>query len=135
MKPPSGFLCLDKGISTEVFFPDNLKRENIERAKQYCNKCLRKKDCLNIALKENEEHGIFGGMTYNERCNYLVKEALKAGKDYSLLQNTLREQQHLEYATLSSPPCNVDVRIHIPLVLEMVAVGSQSSLITLTKFV
>lgn len=135
MRPPTGFLCLDKDVPTEIFFPDNLKLATILRAKRFCSLCLRRQDCLEIALKTGEEHGIFGGMTYDERRSYLVSEALKAGKDYSSQQNTLHEQQHLQYVNLSSQQCNVNVQIHIPLVLSWVVEVPRLSPIVLTKFV
>ena len=74
---PSGYLCQDKGLPTDIFFPMNLKAKNIRQAKHYCSLCLRRMDCLNLALATGEEHGIFGGMTYSERIRYQVKEALK----------------------------------------------------------
>lgn len=135
MKPPTGFLCLDKLVPTEIFFPDNLKRETVQRAKRFCSLCLRRQDCLEIALETGEEHGIFGGMTYNERRSYIVSEALKAGKDYSSQQNTLHEQQRLQYVNLSSQQYNVNVQIRIPLVLWSVVEVPHLSPIILTKFV
>lgn len=131
----SGFLCLDRGISTEIFFPENLNETTAAIAKRYCSKCLRWKACLAIAFQFNIDHGIFGGMTPIERSRYLVTEALKEGTAHFLQQKTLREQQHPEYVNLSSQVHILDVRIHIPLVLSTVAVKPLLSPIVLPAFV
>ncbi|HET6622644.1 MAG TPA: WhiB family transcriptional regulator [Candidatus Saccharimonadales bacterium] len=54
----------------ELFFPVGEKTTSdkiaIEEAKSYCRRCTMADYCLKWALA-NEDHGIWGGMTANER--------------------------------------------------------------------
>ena len=131
---PTGFLCQDKGLPTAIFFPKVEKRETVSLAKSFCKLCLRRKDCLQTALKTNEEHGIFGGLTYRERKRYVVRVALMASRDYSLQNKTSHEQRHPVYVDLSSLEHILDVQIRIQLVLSQVVEESQSYQVALPKF-
>ena len=55
----------DPKIDTGFFFPAN-KAEELE-AKKYCDQCLVKQDCLNWAILNKMQDGIWGGLTGDER--------------------------------------------------------------------
>lgn len=71
----------------DLYFPDRdvMDREgfmqgdssgNYEMLKQMCNTiCPIRNQCLEYAVKHNEKHGIWGGMSYTERRN--LKRSLK----------------------------------------------------------
>ena len=46
---------------------DPLQREKIRSARILCGDCPIKLKCLEYALEAKEVHGIWGGLTYNER--------------------------------------------------------------------
>lgn len=58
------------GMDTEIWFPegnsieDQAKREH---AKRICCRCPVRVTCLNWAIRQHIEHGIWGGMTAAER--------------------------------------------------------------------
>jgi len=57
------------GESLEVFFDDNPKtmRASNKIAKQYCDSCRVREDCLNYALDNNVYVGIYGGLSNKQR--------------------------------------------------------------------
>lgn len=131
----TGFFCTDNRIPTAIFFPQPESKIAVNRAKDYCKQCDRQEDCLHIALEHRDMIGIFGGMTYDERRAYSLREALKAGKASYELQNTLHVQQHPVYVSPVFLSRNSNVQIRTPLVLSSVVVVSQSCPVTLPKFV
>ena len=57
----------------ELFFPVSSSGPSVEqaaKAKQICAQCLVRRDCLAFALRTRQAHGVWGGMTEQER--YLV---------------------------------------------------------------
>ena len=55
------------GEDTDLFFPDDKRNKGvIAIAKSFCSDCPIKSDCLDHAIK-NEEQGIWGGTTDDER--------------------------------------------------------------------
>lgn len=67
-----------RGPQAAVFFPppqfeckeDKLQRER--RAKEICESCGVRKDCLDYAVRIREPHGIWGGLNEVERKQLLV---------------------------------------------------------------
>ena len=62
--------CRD--VSTSAFYPpDNergvLARRRVQRAKQICDSCPVIRICLATAISAGEKHGIWGGLTPQER--------------------------------------------------------------------
>ena len=49
----------------DEFFPE--KGESSSRAKAVCRACTVRADCLRFALDRGEEHGVWGGLTPEER--------------------------------------------------------------------
>lgn len=54
-----------KGIDVNVFFPAN--RQESAAACAYCKKCPVKQECLDYAVAEHLEDGVYGGMSEAER--------------------------------------------------------------------
>ena len=54
-----------KDVDTNLFFSE--LKSKIEKAKTICNSCPVKSECLEFALNDGIEFGIFGGVTANER--------------------------------------------------------------------
>jgi WhiB family redox-sensing transcriptional regulator len=77
--------CL--GVSQDIFYgPEEgqgtkrhrptLTPTDIARAKSYCQECEVNVECLEFALRMDEHHGIWGGLTPREREN-LNKQSRK----------------------------------------------------------
>lgn len=91
--------CL--GVDTELFYPPRDKRRYkpiADKAKAICNgkdsrpPCPVRIDCLLYALRRDEEHGIFGGMSHRERNALLRKWRRKdPGLDLDDNDDDLRE--------------------------------------------
>jgi WhiB family transcriptional regulator, redox-sensing transcriptional regulator len=60
------------GLDTKIFFPLKGERTKAQEAKAICNTCLHQQACLNFALVNHIEHGIFGGVTSTERRQLLA---------------------------------------------------------------
>lgn len=62
-----------RGPNQVIFFPPprlerrSDKRLREQRAKEICQMCSVRLECLNFAIDIREQHGIWGGMTENER--------------------------------------------------------------------
>ena len=55
------------GEDTDLFFPDDKRNKGVVAiAKSFCDRCPIQSDCLDHAIK-NEEQGIWGGTTDDER--------------------------------------------------------------------
>jgi WhiB family redox-sensing transcriptional regulator len=77
-----------RGLDTEIFFPPRDKElytPIAEAAKAVCfgydgePPCPVRKDCLKEAINNDEQHGIFGGLSHRER-NAMVRKYTAAGK-------------------------------------------------------
>lgn len=65
-------LCHGEDKDPELWFPDatlgSYRRQIvIKRAKAICNGCSSRVACLQVALDADIQHGIWGGLTANER--------------------------------------------------------------------
>lgn len=61
-------LCRD--TDPELFFPvgtTGMALVAIERAKQVCGECLVRTECLDFALETNQDSGVWGGLSEEER--------------------------------------------------------------------
>lgn len=65
--------CRLPGIDSNIFFPEVKKLGKTEydivvaKAKAICQRCVIREECLENALSENDQNGISGGKTENER--------------------------------------------------------------------
>ncbi len=70
--------CRD--VDPEVFFPTSYR--SADHARYICSECLVREECLMIALKRGEPHGIWGGLDPYER-RALERRARRNGDDLS----------------------------------------------------
>lgn len=54
-----------KDVDTNLFFSE--LKSKVEKAKAICNSCVVKSECLEFAIRDEIEFGIFGGATPDER--------------------------------------------------------------------
>ena len=71
--------CFDHP-NPEIFFPEKGKdrAKKIEEAKQVCSGCVIKSKCLDDAIGREEQYGIWGGLTEDERRKVLRKRKHKS---------------------------------------------------------
>lgn len=70
-------MCVDKRVDPEIFFADDTQipdKAIVEQAREICLSCLDRVPCLMWAL-QNEDYGLWGGYTANER-RYFKKRKL-----------------------------------------------------------
>lgn len=63
-----GAVCRD--LNPELFFPvgvTGMAVHQIETAKSHCQDCAAKEPCLQFAITTNQEYGVWGGLTEDER--------------------------------------------------------------------
>lgn len=59
-----------KSVDPDLFFPVSSAGKSLDQvriAKAVCARCLVRRDCLAFALRTRQVHGIWGGMTEEER--------------------------------------------------------------------
>jgi WhiB family transcriptional regulator, redox-sensing transcriptional regulator len=56
-----------RSAEPEVFFPETTSSRAIAAAKLVCNGCPVRAKCLEFALETRLDHGVWGGLTENER--------------------------------------------------------------------
>ncbi len=59
--------CL--GLDPETFFPSDTR--GVEVAKEICRQCVVRKECLEYALENRIDHGVWGGESRRERARIL----------------------------------------------------------------
>lgn len=60
-------------VGTELFFPE--VGEPADDAKRICKGCPVRLDCLTYAMDNNEQHGLWGGLTTNQRRRLAKRNA------------------------------------------------------------
>lgn len=60
-----------KQADPELFFPSGERsakdRDQIQKAKEFCVKCLVKERCLDYAIETGQRKGVWGGLSEKER--------------------------------------------------------------------
>jgi WhiB family redox-sensing transcriptional regulator len=64
--------CL--GVDPDLFFPE--RGASTKEAKQVCQGCVVREDCLEYALANGEKFGIWGGLSERERRRIRRQRAL-----------------------------------------------------------
>jgi WhiB family redox-sensing transcriptional regulator len=63
--------CASPDVNPDLFFPERRRfsemQEQVRQAKAICAGCSVRSECLQFALDNHEQHGIFGGKTPTER--------------------------------------------------------------------
>jgi WhiB family transcriptional regulator, redox-sensing transcriptional regulator len=63
------------GMDTNIFFYDRGAHAQLERARKICGNCPVANDCLEFALTNHIEHGLWGGKSNRERRSILQVRA------------------------------------------------------------
>ena len=90
----------------------------ISKAKQICAGCSVRQECLEYALHYPEYHGIWGGLTEDERLHLGTRRLLAMRRDV-LQRNNTREHMHLASVGLSSPAHTSYLQSHTQEVSQM----------------
>lgn len=63
--------CSTSGCDPDLFFPENLstvmRADATRKALEICERCPVRAECLEQAIQDEEEFGIWGGMTSEQR--------------------------------------------------------------------
>ena len=73
--------CL--GVDPDLFFPE--RGASTREAKEVCQGCVVKDDCLEFALQNGEKFGIWGGMSERERRRIRRQRALERAAEIERL--------------------------------------------------
>lgn len=65
-----------RGLDTAIFYPELFTRETCKEAKEICQECPAKVECLQWALDNEESDGIYGGYSPKERHKLIVRGVL-----------------------------------------------------------
>jgi hypothetical protein len=60
-------LCVAEDIDPDLFFPQPTDLWGTLEAKSVCHNCIHRAECAEWAITNNISHGIFGGLTPEER--------------------------------------------------------------------
>lgn len=55
------------GVNPDLMFPGRGQNNEMREAKAICAKCIVKDECLDYALEEGIQHGVWGGKSERER--------------------------------------------------------------------
>lgn len=78
--------CRDSGVD---FFPEQQVNTKILIATKFCNQCPVKQQCLDFAMNNRIDYGIWGGKTAANRRSLRRYRYRRAGKDPSLPVNSV----------------------------------------------
>jgi hypothetical protein len=70
-----GAVCV--GMDTDLFFPDPSDARGIALARAVCAECPVIAECLAAAIERGEKFGVFGGLTAEERDNFVRRSKRK----------------------------------------------------------
>lgn len=62
--------CAQPGVDMEIFFPDPslkkvLRDPIVKAAKNLCDSCIIRDDCLQAAVERHELNGVWGGVNFS----------------------------------------------------------------------
>lgn len=63
--------CVEMPARYDLFFPETKPKER--EAKSICASCPVAYECLDFSIRSREVWGIWGGMTFDERCDFTTK--------------------------------------------------------------
>ena len=97
-------------IDTNTFFPVGLTGSSIEqtnRAKNICRSCVAQAPCLEFALRTNQDHGVWGAHTEEERR--ALRRARRAAARRALAAERAATERAFERATASADNASLAV--------------------------
>jgi WhiB family transcriptional regulator, redox-sensing transcriptional regulator len=75
----------------ELFFPvssSGVSHEQEAEAKKICARCPVQPECLAFALRTRQEHGVWGGISEQERCLLWRHDERPVGRDAGCVPST-----------------------------------------------
>lgn len=69
------------GLSVRWFFPE--RGESITEVRKVCKRCVIKTDCLEFAMDNDIQHGIWGGTSERERRSIRRRRKMQNGQNQS----------------------------------------------------
>ena len=106
----------------ELFFPADDedetetwrdRRNAIDRAKRICNnKCKVKDMCLSFAIENDEEDGIWGGVTTKERRKMVARQNRVSLQVVEGMESHGTERDYVKHLKLNTVPCADCRRAH-----------------------
>lgn len=91
-----------RSIDPDLFFPVSSKgksAEDVAAAKAVCGRCLVQRECLTFALRTRQAHGIWGGLTEEER----ERKGKGRGADHATLDPQDESKQGASARRLTKP--------------------------------
>lgn len=79
-----------RGVNPEIFFP--VEVNEARDAKIICGECPVKTECLEYALTNKEEYGVWGGATFRER-KIMLKKRRREMNNLNLLTSSVELNQ------------------------------------------
>jgi WhiB family redox-sensing transcriptional regulator len=86
-----------------LMFPDEGDAVGIEQARDVCNACPVRQQCLSEALDRNESHGMWGGMTAAERRVIRRKAARIPNADRATAMDVAARPGHQDASPIVRP--------------------------------
>ncbi len=80
------------GEGSDIFFPEN--GAGVNKAREYCVKCSVRRECLEYALLNRIEEGVWGGASQRQRANIL--------RERKMLQEGLQESIQESYVNIKT---------------------------------
>jgi len=71
-----------RGVDTNVLYPKANDAAGNKVAKKICELCPVREPCLDYAIENNQEHGVWGGVSEKERRRITRNRRHKANKDF-----------------------------------------------------
>jgi WhiB family transcriptional regulator, redox-sensing transcriptional regulator len=96
-------------VDAEIFFPE--KGRSPRDAKKICAGCDVREQCLQWAMATNQRHGVWGGLTSQER-SILARDGDKTRK-LRTTKKTVREDVIVQLHKASVPPTEIAQRFEI----------------------
>ena len=114
--------CLDAedadiDLRVELFF--STSETSIQKAKQICARCEVRKECLNYALTNNEQYGVWGGLDEQQRQSIIHSKnrptnAHTSNTSRTNESNRIRKYESEYFVPISaSAPTSTPVRAHV----------------------
>jgi WhiB family redox-sensing transcriptional regulator len=93
-----------RGANPAIWFPEQGEANNAAYAKKVChNECPVRLECLDSAITNTEQHGIWGGLSVRERYTL---QARRTGRRAPIVHGTITGyQQHLRRGESTCPEC------------------------------
>lgn len=95
-----------RGVDPELWFPKTGREESARRAVRICNSCPVKQQCLQFALDNEIDFGIFGGVNAKQRFPGRTKPRQYSTVEKTELQPCGTPAAAMRHRRRGDPPCD-----------------------------